>query len=206
MAKHKVAERQISRILALLEHDALSAIEISARLFLSVTSVIRFVNRLLAEPARTRRLYIAGWRDGVPVNRPARLFRAGRQPNARYVPMAERKGPHRLYAQGERRRAEVLTLLAMPQTTQQLSVRMGVSDSRVKAYIREHRAAGRIHIKAWVLPVYRGSQSAVYALGNLPDKQRVRGARDRTRKTKPSAFGLAMGALMEIRPSCSPTC
>jgi len=199
MAKHKVAERQIARILALVEHEALSAAEISARMFLSVTSVIRFVNRLLAEPLRARRLYIAGWRDGVPINRPARLFRAGRQPDVRYVPMAERKGPHRLYAQGERRRAEVLELLAMPQTTQQLSVRMGVSDSRVKAYIREHRAAGRIHIKAWVLPVYRGSQAPVYALGNLPDKPRVRGSREQAQKPKRSAFAPAMRALMEVR-------
>lgn len=199
MAKHKVAERQIARILALVEHEALTAAEISARMFLSVTSVIRFVNRLLAEKPRARRLYIAGWRDGVPINRPARLFRAGRQPDVRYVPMAERKGPHRLHAQGERRRAEVLELLAMPQTTQQLSVRMGVSDSRVKAYIREHRAAGRIHIKAWVLPVYRGSQSAVYALGKQPDKQRVCGARDEAKKSTPSAFAPAMRALMEVR-------
>lgn len=200
MAKHKVAERQIARILALVEHEALSAAEISARMFLSVTSVIRFVNRLLAEKPRERRLYIAGWRDGVPINRPARLFRAGRQPDVRYVPMAERKGPHRLHAQGERRRAEVLELLAMPQTTQQLSVRMGVSDSRVKAYIREHRAAGRIHIKAWVLPVYRGSQSAVYALGNQPDKPRVRDARRKSRAARPSAFAPAIGALMGMRP------
>lgn len=200
MAKHKVAERQIARILALVEHEALSAAEISARMFLSVTSVIRFVNRLLAEKPRERRLYIAGWRDGVPINRPARLFRAGRQPDARYVPMAERKGPHRLHAQGERRRAEVLELLAMPQTTQQLSVRMGVSDSRVKAYIREHRAAGRIHIKAWLLPVYRGSQSAVYALGSQPDKPRVRDARRKARAARPSAFAPAIGALMGMQP------
>ncbi len=200
MAKHKVAERQIARILAVIEHEALSAAEISARLFLSVTSVIRFVNRLLAEKPRARRLYIAGWRDGVPINRPARLFRAGRQPDVRYVPMAERKGPHRLHAQGERRRAEVLELLAMPQTTHQLSVRMGVSDSRVKAYIREHRAAGRIHIKAWVLPVYRGSQSAVYALGNQPDKPRARDARRKSRAARPSAFAPAIGALMGVHP------
>lgn len=199
MAKHKVAERQIARILALVEHEALSAAEISARMFLSVTSVIRFVNRLLAEPLRARRLYIAGWRDGVPINRPARLFRAGRQPDARYVPMAERKGPHRLHAQGERRRAEVLEFLAMPQTTQQLSVRMGVSDSRVKAYIREHRAAGRIHIKAWILPLDRGSQAPVYGLGSQPDRPRVRGAREQAQKLKPSAFAPAMLALMEVR-------
>jgi hypothetical protein len=205
MAKHKVAERQIARILALVEHEALSAIEIAARLHMSITSAGRFVARLLAEKPRSRRLYIADWRHGASPTRPVRILRAGRQPDVRYVPMVERKGPHRLRAEADRKRAEVLALLAMPQTTQQLSVRMGVSESRIKAYIREHRAAGRIHIKAWVLPVYRGSQSAVYALGNQPDKQRVRGARDQARKIKPSAFGLAMGALMEAGPSCSPT-
>lgn len=199
MAQHRVAERQIGRILALVEHEALSAIEISERLYMSVTSVGRFIARLLAEPPRARRLYVAAWRDGVPINRPTRLLRAGRKPDVRYIPMVERKGPHRLYAQGERRRAEVLTLLAMPQTTQQLSVRMGLSESRIKAYIREHRAAGRIHIKAWVLPMGRGSQSAVYAIGNQPDKQRVRGAREQAQKLKPPAFAPAMRALMEIR-------
>ena len=49
---HRIAGEQIARILALVEHEALSAAEISARMFLSVTSVIRFVNRLLAEKPR----------------------------------------------------------------------------------------------------------------------------------------------------------
>lgn len=76
---------------------------------------------------------------------------------------------------------------------------MGLSESRIKAYIREHRAAGRIHIKAWVLPLYRGSQAAVYALGNLPDKERVRDSRRRASAPRPSAFAPAIGALMGMR-------
>lgn len=196
MAKHKVAERQIARILALIEHEALSATEISARLFLSVTSVIRFVNRLLAEPACARRLYIAGWRDGVPINRPTRLLRAGRQPDVEYVPIAKRKGRNPLHVEADRKRAEILTLLAMPQTSQQLAARVGLTPNRVNDILRQYRAAGQVHIKAWVLPVYRGSQSAVYALGNLPDRQRVRGAREQVRKPTLSAFGPAIGALM----------
>lgn len=206
MAKHKVAERQIARILALVEHEALSATEISARLYLSVTSVGRFIARLLEEKPRARRLYIAGWRDGEPINRPTRILRAGCQPDVPYVPIAKRKGRNPLHVEADRKRAEILALLAMPQTSQQLAARVGLTPNRVNDILRQYRAAGQVHIKAWVLPVHRGSQSAVYALGNLPDKPRVRGARDQARKIKPSAFGLAMGALMEARPSCSPTC
>ena len=200
MAKHKVAERQIARILKLIENEALSATEISARLFLSVTSVGRFIARLLDEPPRRRRLHIAGWRDGVPINRPTRLLRAGRQPDVEYVPMAKRKGRNPLHVEAERKRAEVLELLAMPQTSAQLAARIGTSPNRINDMLRQHRAAGLIHIKAWVLPAGQGSQSAVYALGNLPDKPRVRGSRDQAKKIKPSAFAPAMRALMEARP------
>ena len=200
MAKHKVAERQIARILALVEHEALSATEISARLFLSVTSVGRFIVRLLAEPADARRLYIAGWRDGVPINRPTRLLRAGCQPDVEYVPMAKRKGRNRLHVEADRKRAEILALLAMPQTSQQLADRVGLTPNRVNDILRQYRAAGQVHIKAWVLPVYRGSQSAVYALGNLPDKPRVRDARRKSRTARPSAFAPAIGALMGMHP------
>lgn len=117
MAKHKVAERQIARILALLEREEMSVNDIAARLHMSTTSAGRFIACLLDEKPRSRRIYVSGWRDGVPAKRPTRLYRAGRQPDVRYVPMVERKGPHRIHAQGERRRAEVLTLLVMPQTT-----------------------------------------------------------------------------------------
>ncbi|WP_137171419.1 hypothetical protein [Massilia sp. HP4] len=200
MAKHKVAERQIARILALVEHEALSAIEISARLFLSVTSVGRFVARLLAEPLRARRLYIAGWRDGVPINRPTRLLRAGCQRDVEYVPMAKRKGRNPLHVEADRKRAEILELLVMPQTSQQLAARVGLTPNRVNDILRQYRAAGQVHIKAWMLPVYRGSQSAVYALGNLPDKPRVRDARRKSRTARPSAFAPAIGALMGMQP------
>lgn len=57
-----------------------------------------------------------------------------------------------------------------------------------------------MHIKAWILPIDRGSQSAVYALGNQPDKQRVRGAREQASKIKPTSFGWAVGALMGMPP------
>ncbi|WP_273035990.1 hypothetical protein [Massilia timonae] len=200
MAKHKVAERQIARILALVENEALSATEISARLFLNVTSVGRFIARLLAEPARARRLHVAGWRDGVPINRPTRLLRAGRQPDVSYVPIAKRKGRNPLHVEADRKRAEVLKLLEMPQTSYQLADRVGLSPHRINDILRAYRADGRVHIKAWILPLDRGSQAPVYALGNLPDKPRVRGGRDQARKAKPCAFGSAVGVLMGMQP------
>jgi len=196
MAKHKVAERQIARILALLERESLSIPEIAARLHMSVTSVGRFVARLLAEKPRSRRLHIAAWRDGDVPTRPVQVFRAGQHPDVRYVPRAARKGQGALRDEADRKRAEVLALLAMPQTTSQLSARTGLLPHLLRCYLREHRAAGRIHIKAWVLPPGQGSQAPVYALGGLPDKQRVRGAARPVSPARRAAFASAVGAFM----------
>lgn len=196
MAKHKVAERQIARILALLQREALSTTEIAARLYMSVTSVNRFVACLLAEKPRSRRLHISGWRDGDVPTRPIRILRAGQQPDVRYVRRADRKGKGALRDEADRKRAEVLALLAMPQTTDQLAARTGISPRLVREYLREHRAAGRVYIKAWLLPPEKGSQAPVYALGDLPDRPRVSGAVRPASPARRSAFASAVGAFM----------
>lgn len=196
MAKHKVAERQIVRILALLEREALSIPEIAARLYMSVTSAGRFVARLLAEKPRSRRLYIAHWRAGDRPNHPIRILRAGQQPDVRYVRRAGRKGKGALRDEADRKRAVVLALLAMPQTTDQLAARAGIRPGLAREYLREHRAAGRVYIKAWLLPPGKGSQAPVYALGDLPDKQRSRGAVRPASPVRRSAFASAVGAFM----------
>jgi len=196
MAKHKVAERQIARILALLEHEPLSIIEIAARLHMSVTSAGRFVARLLAEKPRSRRLYIAGWRHGAVPTRPVKILRAGQHLDVRYVRRADRKGRGALRDEADRKRAEVLALLAMPQTTDQLAARTGISPRLVREYLREHRAAGRVYIKAWMLPPEKGSQAPVYALGDLPDRPRVSGAVRPASPARRSAFASAVGAFM----------
>jgi len=196
MAKHKVAERQIARILALLEHEPLSIIEIAARLHMSVTSVGRFVARLLAEKPRSRRLHIAGWRHGAVPTRPVKILRAGQHLDVRYVRRGEGKGKGALRDEADRKRAEVLALLAMPQTTDQLAARTGIQPRLVREYLREHRAAGRVYIKAWMLPSGKGSQAPVYALGDLPDKQRSRGAVRPVSPARRSVFASAVGAFM----------
>jgi predicted ArsR family transcriptional regulator len=196
MAKHKVAERQIARILALLEHEPLSIIEIAARLHMSVTSVGRFVARLLAEKPRSRRLHIAGWRHGAVPTRPVKVLRAGQHLDVRYVRRGEGGGKGALRDEADRKRAEVLALLAMPQTTNQLAARTGIQPRLVREYLREHRAAGRVYIKAWLLPSGKGSQAPVYALGDLPDKQRSRGAVRPVSPARRSVFASAVGAFM----------
>ena len=196
MAKHKVAERQIARILALLEHEPLSIIEIAARLHMSVTSAGRFVARLLAEKPRSRRLHIAGWRHGAVPTRPVKILRAGQHQDVRYVRRADRKGKGALRDEADRKRAEVLALLAMPQTTDQLAARTGIQPRLVREYLREHRAAGRVYIKAWLSPPEKGSQAPVYALGDLPDKQRSRGAVRHASPARRSVFASAVGAFM----------
>lgn len=193
MTKHSArTERQIARILALLAVEALSATEISPRLHMCITSVNRHINRLLEESPR--RLCISAWRDGLH-NKPVRIYCAGSCKDVRYVPRRERNPRDWRMVEADRKRAEVLALLAMPQTSQQLAGRMGVSISRVMGIIREHRAAGRVHIKAWVLPPAKGSQSPVYALGNAPDKVRARRSRERTPERRTAAWAPLVGVL-----------
>ena len=192
MAQTKMAARQIRRILALLDTESLSGTEIAARLHMSVTSVSRFIDRLLNESPR--RLRIAAWRDGSR-NKPVRIYGAGSAADARYVPKGDRKGPDPRLVEADRRRAEVLTLLAMPQTSHQLAARMGMSINRITAILREHREAGRVHIKAWILPPAKGSQSPVYALGSAPDKPRTRRSREQAPTTQPTAWAPLVSAL-----------
>lgn len=195
MAKHKVGERQIGRILALIANEALSGAEISARLYMCKTSVTRFLAILLKE--KRRRLHIADWRE-ADIGKPTRLFRAGSEKDAPYTPKRNRRKQDQRIIEADRRRAEVLTLLAMPQTSRQLAARMRISTSTVMAYIREHREAGRVHIKGWVLPAEQGSQSPVYALGNAPDKPRTRGSRRRVPR-KPMAAWAPMLTTLLVR-------
>lgn len=197
MGKHKMGERQIARILALIANEPLSQAEISKRLHISKSSVNGFIKVLLAE--KPRRLYIAGWSPSTGKS-PIRLLQAGRKPDEPYIRIQDRRKVRWQIERANRRRAEVLALLAMPQTARQLAARMGIRLATLIGYVREHRAAGRIHIKGWILPIGTGSQSPVYALGNAPDKERVRRSRERA-APKPAAAWAPMLTTLLYQPS-----
>jgi len=189
MAQTKIGERQIGRMLALLEQSGpLSVIEMAARLHMSESSVRRFTNQLIAE--KPCRLFVKAWRDN-PKQKPIALYCAGAGKDTKYIPVRQRnRSKGWIIEQADARRADALALLAMPQTSSQLAARMGISVTHTTAILRQHREAGLVYIKAWQLPAHKGSQSPVYALGNLPDKPRARRARQiamYARSRKPAA-------------------
>lgn len=174
MAKNNVAERQIARILAAIEKEPLTGLQLSARLYLSQTSVDRFMRRLLAE--KPRRLHVCGYCEKM-LKTPARIFKAGPGKDAVYV--LKKKRPRTEPTKAEAHRARILALLVLPQTVVQLSERLGICRSRTTVYLKQLRADKKVHITGSIPPAGTGIPAPVYALGNLPDKPISRRRRER---------------------------
>jgi predicted ArsR family transcriptional regulator len=151
------AVRQRERILTALKAGPLTAAELCARLHLSRSRVTTYL-RLLRAAGKVR---ITGHdlTDGAPACR----YGIGSGPDAVFEPIGKtRKGS--LYDQ---RQAQIVALLAEPQSVQQLVAVVKIAPTGVRVYLRHLRDAGRVHIAFW-----RRSRSAlvpVYALGNAPD-------------------------------------
>lgn len=171
MAKTKVAENQIRRILDVIKAEPLTAKEISARLYLDAASVYRFISRLTKE--QPRRLRVAGWCEASGRS-PAARYLAGSGRNVPYIRKRKREKVNLRIAEGERTRAFVLALLAMPQTAKQLSARAGLAPSTVTRVLQEYRQAKRAYISAWIVLAGQRTHIPVYAAGSLPDKPRIR--------------------------------
>lgn len=153
------AQRQRERILTALKAGPLTAAELCARLHLSRSRLTTYLQMLRAEPRKVR---IVGHMltDGAPAFR----YGLGNGPDVAYQPAGKvRKGSQR-----DQREAEIVALLAEPQSVQQLAAVVGIAPKGIRTYLRVLRDAGRVHISAW-----RRSRSAlvpVYALGNAPDQ------------------------------------
>jgi DNA-binding Lrp family transcriptional regulator len=158
-------ERQLQRILAVIRSEALSVRDIAGKVHLSESAVLRHVAALRA----AKRAYVAGFRPSAGNTKPTKLVRAGHRPDAVYR-VKSRKRPCRKDAHRKRMRE----LLALPQTSEALAARMGLSITRTRTFIAELRAAKIACIVDWQLPPTKGSQAPVYALGSGPDKPRQR--------------------------------
>lgn len=197
MAKTKVPELQMGRILALLEREQLTSAEIQARLYMSKSSVDRFLLRMTRE--KPKRVYVARVLDNDC--RPLRVYAAGDKKDAIYVPFAKRKKLRASEVEADRKRARILVLLALPQTAADLAARMGMGMSQVKHYLREHHRATpkRVYIKGWRWAAASGSQARIYAAGSAPDAPRTRQPRiEVRRRTQPitnrsNAWAAALG-------------
>lgn len=192
MAKTMLDHRQKNRIVSALA-EPMNWAQLCDKLYMSETSVRRFLKKLLAE--EPRRIYISDWVEGP--NKPTPVYKAGAGGDKPYVIKRERRTVDPRIVEAQRIRAEVLELLTLPQTVDQIAARLDLSRNRVVDIMREHKDAGRIYIKGWLLPVWRGSQAPVYALGNLPDKPRERRTRQkltyRCNRPAKSAWASSLG-------------
>lgn len=196
MAKNKVAERQIGRILALIEKEPLTGLQLSARMYLSQTSVDRFLRRLLAE--KPRRLHVCGYCEKM-LKTPARIFKAGPGKDAVYT--LKKKRPRTEPSKAETHRARIVTLLVLPQTAAQLSQRLGICRSRTTVCLKHLRDAKKIHITGSIPPAGTGIPAPIYALGNLPDKPISRRKRERVvSRPAPRALWASMMGSMHGSP------
>lgn len=173
MAGNRLGEYKIARMLKAIEGQALTNLEIAARLHMGIDSVRRYIVKLLDE--KPRRLHVVGF-DEASRERPLARYLAGPGKDAVYVRAHKRRPRCWRRVEADRKRAEVLRLLALPQTSDQIAARMGISISRTTALIQEHREATppRVFIKAWVPPDHKGAHMPVYAAGNEPDAPRKR--------------------------------
>lgn len=197
MAKTKIAERQTARILKAITTEALTNQQLAARLHMSIDSTRRFLHDLMDE--KPRRLHISKYVNAS--NRKAlACYIAGAGKDAKYVPVRKRPANDPRRAAADRKRAEVLRLLALPQTSDQLAARTGISGSYVDMLLREHRQATpkRVYIKAWLPPLVRGSHTPVYAAGDKPDAPRVRMAPLRVRRVERAPAGGLASMLSQL--------
>lgn len=180
--------RQEKRILTAIKHEPLSAMQLSAQLFLHETAVRRYLRGLL----RARRVHVAGH---LPTGkRPHRMFKAGRAPNVVHA-----KGAPKSTARADRiaaQQQEVIALLAMPQTGEQLTRKLGEKyRNQVVARVRKLREAKQAYIIGWEPPPTTGAPAPIYALGNKPDAPLPVRSRAKPRPP-PSAWSFALSALM----------
>jgi AraC-like DNA-binding protein len=180
MAKTKVADNQMGRILALLKHEQLTSAEIQARLYMSKSAVDRFLLRMTQE--KPKRVYVVRVLDNAC--RPLRVYAAGSKKDAVYIPLDQRGARRSIEVEADRKRAQVLVLLALPQTAAELAARLDMGLSQVKRYLREHHQASpkRVYVKSWRWAAASGSQARIYATGNSPDAPRTRQPRIEVRR------------------------
>lgn len=159
--KHRGA-RQRARIVEALAAGPLSSRALADRLHLAPKGMYKYLNALMATPRQVR---ITGYlrSGGCPV--PLYGLGSGRDA-ARPGQLSRRTG-----SRWEKRRAEVLALLATPQSVQELADAIGICPTAIRAYLRELHRDRAIYITRW-LRVAR-TLAPVYVLGEGDDAERL---------------------------------
>lgn len=169
-------DRQVDRIIKILGDSPMTVPQLADALFISRHTAGNYIR--LMYNATPKRIHVSGWLP-TDANKPTRIYSVGDHRDAKYVTKRQKTG----YTKTNNMKAELLDLLALPQTVNQLAERYGISQSRTRDLVAMLKKEGRVHIKAWALPEYRGSQAPMYAVGNEPDAVRERRTRQKAKRS-----------------------
>lgn len=121
-------DRQIARILEAVAAKPMTTNDLAKLLHLHQSQVCRYLDDL--RNGAPRRVYVSGFQPVAPNLKPPRLFSAGDKKDAVF-PRKSKKKPDRV----EARKRQILGLLALPQTAEQLAARLGITSNRTRVYL-----------------------------------------------------------------------
>lgn len=175
-------ERRKQHILELTAERPMSARELAAAVHLTLSAVLLHTKAMMSETPR--RMHIAAL---VPTGtgKPTPLYGPGDHPDAVYEPVRKPKLPDRV----ETRMGQLVELLEQGScTAEQVALKMHLSISRAREYVRRLREMRWAYIADWIKPQGRGDLAPSYALGMRPDKPKPRETRaERWRKERGDA-------------------
>lgn len=167
----EIGDRQKQKILALVGAQPMSAKDLAGKVHLTLSGVLIHTKQMMAETPR--RLRIAGYVLGGP-GKPTPLYGPGGEPDAVYEAKRKPKQPDRI----ETRMGQLVEVLQEGEfTVEQLALRMHLSLSRVREYVRRLRDMRWAYISSWIAPDGRGDLAPAYALGIRADKPKPRKTR-----------------------------
>jgi predicted ArsR family transcriptional regulator len=175
-------ERQKQRILELTAAKPMSARDLAGAVYLTVSAVLLHTKAMMRETPR--RMHIAALAP-TGTGKPTPLYGPGDLPDTIYDPVRKPKLPDRV----ETRMGQLVELLEQGScTTEQAAIKMHLSHSRAREYMRRLREMGWAYITDWIKPEGRGDLAPSYALGMRADKPKPRETRaERWRKEKGDA-------------------
>lgn len=175
-------ERQKQRILELTAVAPMSARDLAAAVHLTVSAVLLHTKAMMRETPR--RMHIAAL---VPAGKgkPTPMYGPGDLPDAVYEPVRLPSKPDRV----ETRMGQLVELLEQGScTAEQAALKMHLSISRAREYVRRLRDMRWAYIADWIKPEGRGDLAPSYALGIRADKPKPRETRaERWRKERGDA-------------------
>lgn len=164
-------ERQIARLIDVLKKGPMSGKQVSAKLHLSYQATMAYLQMIREEPRRAR---ICGYilETGTNGGRSSALFELGTDPDVPYQSMRRAVRPST--------RANIMALLETPHSTQQLMLKLGITQSAVSLSMRSIKDEFFIH--HWQRSP--GNPIPFYQAGKEPDAPRPVALKSEQRKQR----------------------